>query len=72
MFEKILRKFGKIYFKIKKNYKNLEQLCKYSAVLKNFQYVLNECLKNIENSLRNVWKIWQNFEQNLKQFKQKI
>ena len=40
---KILRKFEKIYLKIEKIfYKNLGQLCKYTAVLKNFQYVLNE------------------------------
>ena len=51
VFFKFLRKFENIYLKIEKilhkqktkKTSNLGQLCKLTAVLKNFQYFLNEC-----------------------------
>ena len=60
MFEKILRKFEKIYLKIEKKLQNLGQLCKYTAVLKHFQYVLNAC--------KTILKIFKKLSKNLTNF----
>ena len=60
----------KIYLKIEKSLQNLGRLCKYMGVLKNFQYIFNEC-KTIFPILKKLLKIWQTSEQNCKKIQAK-